>query len=753
MNPIKRKPSRSPDGSSHQKKALRNEPATNGVDSRKNSSANASVIDASADPRQNRGSVRNIVRSPVSTDGSYQDATSSRSSPRPTNLNVVSSTTSHDEVDMKALLGPLETLLAVTAKEARLQVSYKVAKSRQEAANAEYHNLADMFKKFPPLEERLTRKKAKADQEVAQLESQLKLTIDSQPSLAKSLAAAFLSVFNAEEARRVPKIAPDAISRTEFKELQEQFAKQQVMLEKQQDQFAKQQDLFDKQQQRLGKLQDLHSKVEDAALQAKSQADATEREMVKDLNKLEDKVQDVVTSVRSEFLRIRKEMQPQINDHGEAVTRITKQLDDQRKVVSQLSHTVDAATGTVSVTQKGLIKLEERITATKNEVSSEILKLEESLRSENTGIQKACDDLALDVKKVQDAPKATLANSSGTLELAAPAVRDDFVAQVQVSLIAIQDELTQFKQLTKEDAETRDEVLGGAQDALEASTRELEAQTKNQLALLEAKVGGLGELVSTCNSGIQRLDRANDENAYVRDTLKTIRETYEALQTTTASLSARVAVLEKRPVPSATMPAPALASSSTAQGQEFRPDIAQSPHAPKSQSRSGSTSAIVQTNGIPSPRNATSPFTAPNVNGPPLLREVTVLTDQVRGLSGMVQNLKQRMDNLTTEEVVRGMVDQMSQMYPAAKTFQNITDKLRAANASIEGRLDKVSLEGNLRASRVEGVVAELRRDVEGTIGEAKKTFDAAVEAQTAAIVDVKHQVKALADAAWPADV
>lgn len=764
MSSIKRKPSRSPEGSSHQKKALRNESVSNGNDSRKNSSANASVIDASADPRQNRGAISNVVRSPVSTDGSYQDATSSRSSPRPTNLKVaVNSTTSHNEgdSDMKALLGPLETLLALTTKEARLQVSHKVAKSRQEAANAEYHKNTQMFQKFPPLEERLTRRKVQADQEVAKLEPQLKVTIDAQPSLAKSLVAAFLSISNAEEARHVPEIAPDAISRKEFKELQDQFAKQQVLLEKQQDQFAKQQDLYDEQQRRLETLQNLYARAGKAALQARDQANTTEKEIISDLNKLVNRLQETETFVRSEFLRIRKEMQPQLNDHGTAVAQMKKQFDDQRAVVSQLSNTVDAATGTVSGAQKGLTKLEERIAATKNEVDNDVRRLEESLRSKNTDIQKVCEDLALDVKKVQDAPEAaTLANASGKLALAAPALDDAFVAKVEANFLAIQDELAQFKQQTKDDAETRDEVLGGAQDDLEAKTKDqlasLETKTRDQLASISVKVDGLEELVSTCSSGIQRLEQISEEKhaqsaTHVLDVFNKIKGTYEALQSTTSSLSASVAALEKRPVPTAPMPAPAVAaSSSTAQdGQSFRPIARQSPHAPNS--RPGSISA--QPNGVQSPRNATSPFghVNSNANGAPP-RDIAVLTDQVRGLSGMLNNLRQRMDNLTTEEVVHGMVDQMSQIYPAAKNFQSITDALQTAHRNIEGRLDKVSLEGNLRASKVEGAVATLRRDVEGTIGEAKKTFDTAVEAQNTIIIDVKHQVKALADAAWPED-
>src|SRR4051812_39201294 len=86
MSPNKRRSSRSPEGASHQRKAPRNDSMSTSNGSRKNSNANANIVDASADPRQNRGSAA-TVRSPVSTNGStYQDAASSRSTPRPANL-------------------------------------------------------------------------------------------------------------------------------------------------------------------------------------------------------------------------------------------------------------------------------------------------------------------------------------------------------------------------------------------------------------------------------------------------------------------------------------------------------------------------------------------------------------------------------------------------------------------------------------------------------------------------------------------
>jgi hypothetical protein len=64
-----------------------------------------------------------------------------------------------------------------------------------------------------------------------------------------------------------------------------------------------------------------------------------------------------------------------------------------------------------------------------------------------------------------------------------------------------------------------------------------------------------------------------------------------------------------------------------------------------------------------------------------------VTVDQIEGIWGSIQGLKQRFDNLTTEEVVKGMVDQTTKMYPAARDFQTAVNTLIVADRAITERL------------------------------------------------------------------
>jgi chromosome segregation ATPase len=800
MSPVKRKSSRSPEGSSHQRKALRNDSISTSNDSRKNSNANAHIANASADPRsrQYRGSAA-TVRSPVSTDGStYQDAASSRSTPRPANIKASTIATSHDEgngieaddAEMNPLLGPLSTLLNLVRAESAVQVSQKLAKIQLAAATSEFQNMKHNFPKFPSIEERMKKGKFTADQEVDKLESQLKINADAQPGLAKSLAAAFVDISSRAEERRVPEVSPEAVTRQEFKELQDSFAKQQSMLEKQQDQFAKQQDLVDKQQQLIEKLQSSHADSNKTALQAREQATTTESEMIKDLTKLENQLQIIEASVHSGVERVGKEMQLQLDNvvqdakrartaaerHETVVTQTTEKLEAQSRVINQLSTTIDAATNTVSGAQKGLTKLEERLTATKNEVGqiganeqrviaqllreydqklNDLRTLVESLRSESAHLQ---DELvaqkAVKAQKAEDTPNPVMLTKSDD-KAAAPADSEAFMAQVEAALAHLKSEM-------EDDANTRDEVIGGAQDEQEAKL----ARTKEQLSSLAQKVETLEKQADACSSGIQRLQQTTDEkHAQTNAALKEIQGTYATLQEKTTSLSENIAALEKRPVAAAHMPAP----SAVTDAVQFRPVAAQSPRG--SGSRSGSTSG--QANGVHSPRNPASPFGGGFANGAPLPREIDVLSNQIQGLVGTVRNLKQRMDNLTTEEVFRAMADQFMSTFPGAKEFQAIVDALKVMDANLAARLDtsdsKVNMlhgnqtelrrkldelanrvfEGQVRTSDVEEEAKVLRKDFETS----RKDFDTAMGLQTDVIIKVRHQVKAFADNAFgPSD-
>jgi hypothetical protein len=157
--------------------------------------------------------------------------------------------------------------------------------------------------------------------------------------------------------------------------------------------------------------------------------------------------------------------------------------------------------------------------------------------------------------------------------------------------------------------------------------------------------------------------------------------------------------------------------------------------------------------------------------GASLPRDLAVLTDQVRGMVGTVTNIKQRIDNLTSDVVVQQMVDQFSHMYPAAKDFQVVAGALQAADARLESRLEVTDAKVGMlqgvqnelrskldkladssveeRTTKVEEAVTELREDVKVAMNDARVDFDAAMGLQNGVINDVRHQVEAFAKTAF----
>ena len=786
MSPNKRRSSRSPEGASHQRKAPRNDSMSTSNGSRKNSNANANIVDASADPRQNRGSAA-TVRSPVSTNGStYQDAASSRSTPRPANLKDSSAMAisqnevngiQADEAEMIPLLGPLSMLLAHVRAESALQVSQKLGRIQQELAAAEYQNMKNNFSKFPSIEEGLKKGRFAADQEVAKLERKQQLSMDAQPSIAKSLAAAFLEVSSrAEKARHVPEVSPDAVSREEFKSLQDVFTKQQAIIAKQQ------QDISD--------LHNSHAEAKMAALRATEQANTTERDMKDDVARLDNDVECLGKAmqlhsdemVRTALSQMKEQLGVQVTrfDHEvrNAVTETTERLGSQDKVLSQLSNTVKAATTTVSGAQNRLTKLEERLTATKNEVGriganeqravtqrfedydqnlNNLQSLVEPMRSE---IARVREELAQTAQKIKDAPKPVTTTLSSDQAVTSTATDD--------IMVRVDDALAKFKFELEDDAEARDGVMADVQDEQKADLE----RTKEQLASVAQKVEELEKQTSICSSDIKQLEQTTDEkhaqtgaaHESMRGAVKTIQSNMEMLQAKTTSLSDTVAALGRRPVPTAQMPAPAAQDTT-----QFRQVSMQSPRA--ANSRSGSASGSGHANGIHSPRNPAGSLGLPNGSpAAPIPRDIDVLTNQIRGLSGTVGHLKQRMDNLTTDEVVKSMVDQFGQIFPEAKNFQTVAgalqaygklearlditdskvDVLQSGQNELCGKLDKLTVSSvQERDSKVEEAVTMLRKDVEVAIGDARHEFEKVLDIQTNFIVDVRHRVEALANTAF----
>ncbi|KAK3719703.1 hypothetical protein LTR37_004240 [Vermiconidia calcicola] len=87
---------------------------------------------------------------------------------------------------------------------------------------------------------------------------------------------------------------------------------------------------------------------------------------------------------------------------------------------------------------------------------------------------------------------------------------------------------------------------------------------------------------------------------------------------------------------------------------------------------------------------------------PPNAAEVQNVQNQVDGLVRVTQHLKQRFDNLTSDEVVRAMVDQIGQIYPHAKNFDNATASMKNKYNILTDRLNSIEQEGKEKSTNVE---------------------------------------------------
>ena len=113
--------------------------------------------------------------------------------------------------------------------------------------------------------------------------------------------------------------------------------------------------------------------------------------------------------------------------------------------------------------------------------------------------------------------------------------------------------------------------------------------------------------------------------------------------------------------------------------------------------------ASPQVNGVQQPPQH---YASPNVNNmaQPQPQEAGRMQQDVRGLQedahrlqmqlnqliGVTQHLKQRIDNVQTDEVVRSMADQMSHMYPHAKNFDATARDIKVAYRELDSRVNEL---------------------------------------------------------------
>jgi predicted nucleic acid-binding Zn-ribbon protein len=286
----------------------------------------------------------------------------------------------------------------------------------------------------------------------------------------------------------------------------------------------------------------------------------------------------------------------------------------------------------------------------------------------------------------------------------------------------------------------------------------------------------------------QSMDQGNSEahavmNAKcdsIQSDATTLKDTTDTLRSDIDSLSATVRSLQDR------LPQPAASVNGAVATQQFR---SLSAHSPQALTPRTSISGHVQTNGVHPPNGAMPPQQMANGTfAGPSNSEVAVTPDQIQGIWASIHSLQHRYDNLTTEEIVRAMVDQQSKMYPAPKEFQAAVNMLQNVDKAIDNKLTSLEtklgsvetrmsslaqnsasvnmLRNEFRATATENNtninarvqqlqtdfaalrdgLRELRDETNTTISEAQALFDNAVDCQTNVINDLRGRFEALED-------
>lgn len=253
-------------------------------------------------------------------------------------------------------------------------------------------------------------------------------------------------------------------------------------------------------------------------------------------------------------------------------------------------------------------------------------------------------------------------------------------------------------------ADPRDEMLQGfVEDRVNAVIQQLstlDATLNGRLRADKVDLEALATRMSTWQEKLNACPKSSD---------------VEFLKAEFRNLASRVEALQNREVAA---PAPALQTGP----QQFKPLSARASHAVQSP-QAGTPQ--VNGNGIGPPPFGGALSNGVSSAGQGLLQEIANLKNQHAALAGHFNSLKHRADNLCTDDVVKAMCSQMSEMYPAAKDFQTAVDKLVAKDHSLEQRLNSVSTISNGSAqgltelkrdfASAKGVTDELRQNIDAT--------------------------------------
>lgn len=607
-----------------------------------------------------------------------------------------------------------KALVSQMAAQASLYNSLSIAKNKFDRYQVEYASMERQFQQFPPMRERLTKRRDEATNEVVNLERQLKEHEATHESLAATLEHAILNVPNRAQ------IAPNSelVSRENFEFLQRSHETLQNRFDQQQEKFEKQQSQCHKQQADIEDLRKLlthgvadstkfrdeslqklqHVDKRTAALEERSAANEKSIKQAKDTsNVFATQLNDTVnskfdvfaTTVSTSKADNKAGIEALAQGLKEATCKLTEGLSKNKTDLAGLETTINrlyqrvgdtdaSMTAQIVVCENEIKKIYSEIREPGKDSAVTRLKRQDQLLNNTwtkaekiSQLEKVVDDLQKEFRTIQEKQNnrqdATAAIRT-SLQIASP--NSTFASREFV-----EEQLRILKESIDEDSDMRDTTVA---DRVMSESE----SSKNGLKELSNRLEELGQNLSHESNQLSK--KATDAQTWAHAQITTIEMTLEKMQSQLDLLSGTVQSLQKRPSPAITVP--------PADTPQFRPvslpgtptGVTGQPGHRGSMTGPGPGPGRPDGTALQPSRGAISPVG-------PSSQELARMQNSINSLAAQYQNLKYRFDNLTTEESARMMVDQMSRMYPAPKDFQASVHILQDLNNAVDNKVNSIN--------------------------------------------------------------
>lgn len=617
-----------------------------------------------------------------------------------------------DPVPKISLREVLKSLVLESATQASMHSSLSIAKAEHDHYQAEYDSVEYQFSKYPCMKERATKRRDDAKKEVDKLELQLKNKETAQESIVVGLEQA---IFNVQQLAS----SSETVSRKDFETLQRSH-------DTLQDRFDKQQDRCDSQQEDIDKLKESLKALTKEVSEAQHLQDESSRKLQAIDNHTtalqkrttinENSIELVKKDSQTKVDHLRKALQPKIDtldsktaSNAKAIEGLNTVCENQKSATSeltnglaknkteaiahgetvrQLGQKVDGFSASVEVAEELAAKREQELERVwseitepgKESVAKRLKRQDQAINNLSTKMQSIS---APEVPKVTGPTLAQFSQLEHKVTDLDKDVQDSKEALVEVrkrSDIGADTGTTLLSESAKAEFASREFVNDGmdvlrreigeeSDDRDGIIAKKLDSQSEESREGLRALSNKFEEFVEVQKQElIQLREKTTDAQAWANTQIGSMAKTLESLQTQQTTLSESIHALQKR------SPASVVNSPAAAPSTQFRPASLPDTH--------------TLTNGVSSPSNANW---AARPNGSAVNSRPSPMTPgagptnhelvgMLNGMSAHVQHLKQRMDNLTTDELSQQMTEQWSRM------FQAKIDALQKDISTLRGR-------------------------------------------------------------------